>query len=56
MYNTFKYSIGLIAAILNFWKTDSTANYYLWVTVYTIFQSISYCWEIYMDWGLLRTT
>ncbi|TNV84614.1 hypothetical protein FGO68_gene2192 [Halteria grandinella] len=56
--NAFKYFLSIIAGIAGILYTlDNTSKSKLaaFVTLQTIAQLVSYSWDLYMDWGLLRS-
>lgn len=57
LVNAGKYFSDLCVPLAQLWvvKYDFDTAFWIWVAVHTIASSYSYAWDIYMDWGLLRS-
>jgi hypothetical protein len=55
LLNAFKYFMCLMIQFTNIYKDYNTLYFYIWLATYLSSTFYSYCWDIYMDWGLLRT-
>ena len=57
MVNAGKYFSDLCVPFAGLWyvKYDHNLAFWIYVTIHFIASFYSYCWDIYMDWGLLRS-
>ncbi len=56
LMNAFKYFLSLMVALTNIYSGKSTELYWLWIGTSMASTLLSYGWDLYMDWGLLRTS
>ncbi len=58
LVNAGKYFSDLLIPLTALWyvKYDYNAKFWLWFSVHMWASLYSYAWDIYMDWGLLRSS
>ena len=57
MINAGKYFSDICVPFAALWyvKYDYNTAFYIWLGVHIVSSTYSYAWDIYMDWGLLRS-
>jgi hypothetical protein len=54
--NALKYSCSILVQLANIFRNITAVSYDIWILINLISTLFSYGWDIYMDWGLLRST
>lgn len=58
LYNAFKYFSDMCVPLAQLWVVSHQFDraFWIWFGIHFWASGYSYCWDIYMDWGLLRST
>jgi xenotropic and polytropic retrovirus receptor 1 len=56
LVNAGKYFFSLLVPLAGLWYSNKVHDdmFYVYIAIHFVSSTYSYCWDIYMDWGLLR--